>query len=100
MLVDTSEGVIKFQLNHEVKTLKAFDVAEINAWRTVFKQTGTIGQVADRYDGYGFGNLSQKTTSGFLISGTQTGFLESTSIADYAEVTGWDSRNPVCVLDY
>lgn len=90
--VDTSEGVIKFQLDHEVKTLKAFDVAEINAWRTVFKQTGTIGQVADRYDGYGFGNLSQKTTSGFLISGTQTGILESTSIADYAEVTRWDSR--------
>ena len=91
MSVDTSEGVIQFQLDHEVKTLQVVDVAEINAWRTVFKQTGTIGQVADRYDGYGFGNLSQRTTSGFLISGTQTGFLESSSIADYAEVTGWDS---------
>jgi L-ribulose-5-phosphate 4-epimerase len=95
MSVDASEGVIKFQLDHEVMTLEALeanDVAEINAWRTVFNQTGTIGQVADRYDGYGFGNLSQKTASGFLISGTQTGFLESTSIADYSEVTRWDSR--------
>ena len=31
MLVDTSEDVIKFQLDHEVMTLEEIDVAEINA---------------------------------------------------------------------
>lgn len=92
MAIDTSEGVIKFQLDHELTTLPPVDVMEIDAWRSIFKQTGTIGQIADRYDGYGFGNLSRLSPDGFLISGTQTGVLETTSIADYAEVTSWDSR--------
>lgn len=92
MKSDTSEGVIKFQLEHEITTLEALEVAEIDAWRSIFKQTGTIGQVEDRYDGYGFGNLSMRTAGGFLISGTQTGALPFTSLADYAEVTGWDCQ--------
>ncbi len=91
-MVDETEGVIKFQLQHRERKLASIDITELDAWREIFKQTGTIGQVEDRYDGYGFGNLSQRTESGFLISGTQTGNLSRTSLADYAEVVEWDSR--------
>lgn len=90
-MVDETEGVIKFQLQHSLTTLQSIDVAELDAWRVIFKETGTIGQVSGRYDGYGFGNLSQRTGDGFLISGTQTGNLSRTSLADYAEVVEWDS---------
>ncbi len=55
-------------------------------------QVGIIGQDDDRYDGYGFGNLSQRTSDGFLISGTQTGYMATTKLKDYAEVTGWNSK--------
>ena len=85
------EGVVKFQLDHKERPLGSLATEEINAWRSVFKQLGIIGQEEGKYDGYGFGNLSRRTDSGFLISGTQTGYIESTSLADYAEVISWNS---------
>ncbi|MBT4582750.1 MAG: class II aldolase/adducin family protein [Gammaproteobacteria bacterium] len=90
MSTEETEGVIKFQLEHLEQQLDSHAVEEIDAWRSAFKQLGIIGQDEGKYDGYGFGNLSQRTDSGFLISGTQTGYIENTRLIDYAEVTSWN----------
>ncbi|MEX2326530.1 MAG: class II aldolase/adducin family protein, partial [Pseudomonadales bacterium] len=37
-----------------------------------------------------FGNVSRRTQTGFLISGSQTGHLVDVSAEDFAEVTAWD----------
>jgi len=84
------DGVIKFQLDHDERPLGLLEIEEIDAWRSVFRQLGIIGQEEGKYDGYGFGNLSQRTDAGFLISGTQTGYIKRTLLEDYAEVTSWN----------
>ena len=90
------EGVIKFVLEHREAPVDA-DVAALNAWRGILVRLGHIGQDPGRYEGLGFGNLSQRTPAGFLISGSQTGHIEETTIANYAEVTAWSvPDNKVC----
>ena len=84
------EGVIKFQLFYQAAPLPAnIDITELNAWRTLCVQTGMLGQHPERYDNYGFGNISQRVAGGvhFIISGTQTGGKLQLSAADYALVT-------------
>lgn len=84
------EGVIKFQLDFRQQVvLKAEDVAQISSWRHIMLQLGMLGQTPERYDNYGFGNISQRYGSGsqFIISGTQTGGIEAMTAADYALVT-------------
>ncbi len=90
--MSTAEGVIRFELDHVNADLHSIKVSEIDAWRCLFKQVGIIGRFDDRYDGYGFGNLSQRTGGGFLISGTQTGSKATTVLKDYAEVTDWNAK--------
>lgn len=85
-----AEGVIKFNLSHREDQLEDFDVTELNAWRSVFIQLGLLGQVSDRYDGYGFGNVSMLTKNGFLITGTQTGGLAEVKLENYALCDTWD----------
>lgn len=88
-----TEGVIKFNLDYEARALDPVDIAELNAWRGILKQLGLLGQVPDRYDGYGFGNVSIRTERGFLISGTQTGGTDHVTLKDYALCTNWDLAN-------
>lgn len=88
------EGVIKFQMRYiEGDAPTAEQIAELNAWRKLCYLTQLIGQDPARYDGYGFGNISQRIGAGtspnqrpFLISGTQTGFLDSLEPVHYAFV--------------
>lgn len=88
------EGVIKFQMRYtEGDAPTAAQIAELNAWRKLCYLTQLIGQDPARYDGYGFGNISQRCGAGtspnqrpFLISGTQTGFLDNLEPAHYAIV--------------
>ncbi len=87
------EGVIKYNLNHQNLPINDYiSLSEINAWRTVLFKLGMIGQDKKRYEGYGFGNISQKvflqTTSHnqFIITGTQTGELASLSKHHYCIV--------------
>ena len=85
------EGVIKFQLDFQKGPPPPEEVLhELNAWRNIFRQLGLIGQDPKRYDGYGFGNLSRRLpgriSSTFLISGTQTGHLQSLLPSHYATV--------------
>ena len=87
------EGVIKYNLSHKNITLNGnISISEINAWRTILFKLELIGQITERYDGYGFGNISQRIRSSttkniqFVISGTQTGNLESLSRDHYCTV--------------
>lgn len=85
------EGVIKFQLDFQEGPAPAEQLLqELNSWRTRFRDLGLIGQDPERYEGYGFGNLSRRLPgqrdNAFLISGTQTGHLEHLQANHYATV--------------
>ena len=94
------EGVIKFSLDYEPGPPPAqHDLVELNAWRRIFKDLGLLGQTPDRYDGYGFGNLSRRIrhaandrNSAFVISGTQTGGLSLLQPEHYVTVLESDAR--------
>jgi len=84
------EGVIKYSLDFTDGVLaEPASLGVLGAWRSIFKDTGLLGEDPDRYGGYGFGNLSVRTERGFLITGSQTGNLTTTSSSHYAEVVGW-----------
>lgn len=91
MTAANREGVIKFQLDFVKGPAPAGELlVELNAWRSVFKRHGLLGQDPGRYDGYGFGNLSRRLPEpdgdAFIISGTQTGHLHALRPEDYATV--------------
>ncbi len=91
MTQSSREGVIKFQLDFQKgPSPSAVQLHELNAWRTIFKKLGLVGQDPERYDGYGFGNLSRRLSdqdgTAFLISGTQTGHLQKLLPEHYATV--------------
>jgi len=84
------EGVIKYSLEFtDGVVAETASVSVLDAWRSIFKDTGLLGEDPDRYGGYGFGNLSVRTERGFLITGSQTGNLTTTSSSHYAEDVGW-----------
>jgi ribulose-5-phosphate 4-epimerase/fuculose-1-phosphate aldolase len=84
------EGVIKYQLKHTQQPVNLpFSLTEINAWRTIAVRLDLIGQDPERYDNIGFGNISQRIglhSDQFIISGTQTGYMEHLSPEDYCLV--------------
>lgn len=84
------EGVIKYRLEHRQAALADdLDIAEINAWRSVFHRLRLIGKIPEKYDGLGFGNISRRLVPGhpeFIISGTQTGHLPSLDKSDFAMI--------------
>ena len=88
---ENHEGVIKFHLDfHEGPAPAERLLLELNAWRARFFELGLIGQNPERYQGYGFGNLSRRLPgqreNAFLISGTQTGHLKELQANHYATV--------------
>lgn len=93
----TQEGVIQFNLDF-TKTAEPIDakmLVEINAWRHIMHRLKLIGQQRDRYNGYGYGNISVRHrssdfSSAFVISSTQTGHMEWLTAQHYALVTAWD----------
>jgi len=81
------EGVIKYQLNHTQQSITPpLSLTEINAWRTIAVRLDLIGQIPERYDNIGFGNISQRIdprSDQFIISGTQTGHIKQLSPEHY-----------------
>lgn len=63
-------------------------VAELERWRRPLFDAGLIGYSAEHRVGYG--NLSVRAANGFVISGTQTGHVETTTGEHYALVTDVD----------
>lgn len=93
------EGVIKYQLNFLETESVSENLRELNVWRSILYQLNLIGQNADRYGGYGYGNLSVRSTmdqSCFIISGTQTGRLSELDQNHYVSVYHCDvAKNQV-----
>jgi len=89
------EGVIKYRLVfRETAAMRDHNFDDLNFWHAKFKRAGILGQDPNRYQGLGFGNLSQRIDrETFLISGTQTGYLNHLSADDYALVTHTDIKN-------
>jgi len=95
-----AEGVIKFDLCYRMAEPVALaELDELNAWRSRLWQLRLIGQDPLRYDGYGFGNVSQRhgrhtAACGertFLISGTQTGAMPELDPGHYTLVESYDA---------
>tara|TARA_R110001592_G_scaffold66617_4_gene204630 strand:- start:6666 stop:7373 length:708 start_codon:yes stop_codon:yes gene_type:complete len=99
------EGVIKYQLQFKEQALsenllidKLSDnnslealLNELNLSRNILKERGLIGQDPCRYGGDGFGNISVRIHGrNFLISGSQTGHIETLSLGDVALVDGFN----------
>lgn len=84
------EGVIKYQLDYTHAPPVAADlIREINAWRKILWLLNMIGQDVSRYDGFGYGNVSQRlnpSSNRFLISGTQTAHIENLGTEHYSLV--------------
>ena len=86
--MDNREGVIKFNLDFRAGPAPAqHEVAELNRWRQRLYALGLVGQDPARYEGLGFGNVSVRCPGGFLVSGTQTGGLETLGPQHYARVS-------------
>jgi hypothetical protein len=96
------EGVIQFAISHDRTPLSGsrLDAAmrEISSWRTILHALSLIGADPQRYDGYGFGNISARIGApssprghrSFLITGTQTGKLATLDPQHYARVDRYD----------
>jgi ribulose-5-phosphate 4-epimerase/fuculose-1-phosphate aldolase len=92
----SEEGVIKFQLRYTPgPPLPAESLRELNAWRKILVLLEMVGAVPSRYDGYGFGNISQRVepfnAAGphrhFVITGTQTGEIADLAPEHFVLVT-------------
>jgi ribulose-5-phosphate 4-epimerase/fuculose-1-phosphate aldolase len=89
------EGVIKFRLdfNRNSCVTEAM-ITAVNGWRQICFRLGLIGQTADRYEGFGFGNISCRSrdeqTGGFLVTATQTGGKPVLGPDDYCHVLECD----------
>lgn len=88
------EGVIKFQLDFtEAEPLPAETFRELNIWRDQMFTVGLIGKDPDRYDGYNYGNVSQRLKPGedaFIICGSQTGGIPLLNEQHYTTVDSCD----------
>ena len=89
------EGIIGFSV-HQVDGSPATEafISEINLWRSHLRALELIGQSADRYGGYSYGNISRRLppydapphARRFLITVTQSGGLDTLTAAQYAVV--------------
>ena len=100
--VTQQEGVIQFDLQWRQTGCLQADLSALSAWRDILWQLELIGEDPERYEGYGFGNVSQRQDAGrdnhrpFIISGTQTGHEARIRAHHYALVTDFDpARNRV-----
>lgn len=88
------EGVIKFAVDsRQQSTLLPEMVVDLNGWRYILHGLQLIGQSPERYNGYGFGNISIRVSEpqkGFVISGTQTGKPSLLHLSEYVLVTDCD----------
>jgi len=89
--VTEQEGVVKYQLGFErqILSIEPSLLQALNDCRDRMRVNGLVGQDPNRYEGYGFGNISVKfgaEAASFLITGTQTGKLETLCTGDLAYV--------------
>lgn len=85
------EGYIKYRIDWQRSApLPQARVAELDAWRRRLHAAGLVGHDARHDVGYGNVSVRDPEGGGFIITGTQTGHIEATGPAHYAQVTGFD----------
>ena len=83
------EGVIKFDYAFD-ETDEVVPIDEqILLWRQMLFQYNLVGEVPDRYGGFGFGNISYRLPQGFAITASQTGRAAILEAQHFALVTDW-----------
>lgn len=86
-----ADGVIKFRLDYRPASLPDWaDTDALRYWFARCRSAALIGRDPDRYQGAAYGNISQRGTHGFLITGTQTGGNAVLHSHDIAWVTDYD----------
>lgn len=88
-----SEGVIHFDLRFTQSDLPAeCELGRLQQARARLFAAGLVGRDPARYEGLGFGNLSERVGEGmrFIVSGSQTGGLTRLEREHYALVTEAD----------
>jgi len=81
------EGVIKFRLEHTLTgPLDPEQIIALNTWRDWMFRRALIGEIDTRQGKVGYGNISRRLATGFVITGSQTGHLERLTPNDYAIV--------------
>lgn len=101
--MSAAEGVIRFEAVHERRMLEPRVYGEIaralGAWREMLARLGLLGQHPDRYEGYGYGNVSARVgpmgdiargQRRFLVTGSQTAGRRAVTLDDFAVVERWD----------
>lgn len=82
------EGYIKYNINWINEQLPVIVPEQLMIWRDKMHELKQIGHYAEINIGYG--NISVKTDSGFLISGTQTGDIFPIQPEHFTLVTDYD----------
>ena len=87
IVMPTQEGVIKYQLDFKrVKLDDSLPTADIQRCFARCRAAHLIGQNPALYEGYAYGNISQRVDQGFLISATQTGGFDALRAEDISWV--------------
>jgi ribulose-5-phosphate 4-epimerase/fuculose-1-phosphate aldolase len=93
--LEPREAVIKYRLTFtKTPPLPVEGLGELTAWRKILYLLGLVGQHPDRYEGYGYGNVSQRLAPfdappgerPFVISASQTGGVPDLTGAHYTLV--------------
>ncbi len=88
------EGTIRFAYDLKPSTGNIAEEGlfqQIRAWREVLIRLGLVGQIGDRYQGAGFGNLSARdpqVPDEFVITASQTGGVRELTHDDLTRVLG------------
>lgn len=98
-----AEGVIRFEVEHELRRLEERVLGEtartLAAWRELLARLGLIGQDPARYDGAAYGNASARLgpfgdvprgKRRFLVTGTQTAGRRVVTLDDFSVVESYD----------
>jgi ribulose-5-phosphate 4-epimerase/fuculose-1-phosphate aldolase/GNAT superfamily N-acetyltransferase len=96
--LSTVEGYFKFEPRFVATVdIAEADIARLNHWRERMVALGLIGAYpSGPYRGAGYGNISERTPHGFLVSATRTGGLPHLGTEHYCEILGFDlARNTV-----
>ena len=86
------EGYVKFSFDiKEITPVAEGKIKELNSYRQKCVALNLIGMnKAGKLKGVGFGNISVKDGDDFIISGTQTGKLNTLTNEHYTRITGYD----------
>ena len=86
------EGTINFAYELTTPASPLLDpaaTAQLSAWRSILRDLDLLGQHPDRYNGYGYGNISVLDGQGqIIVTASQTSAAPELSASDLTRITG------------